>query len=60
MSIPFMHLLKTTWPKGQFIITGLLGPNSNAHGPNESLDIPYVKKLISSMAHIIANSQKKN
>lgn len=38
-SIPFMNLLQKAYPKSQFIATGVLGPNSNAHGPNESLDI---------------------
>lgn len=42
------------WPKGQFIITGVLGPNSNAHGPNEFLHLDFTKKLICSMAYIIA------
>lgn len=42
------------WPKGQFLITGVLGPNSNAHGPNEFLHLDYCKKLICCMAHIIA------
>jgi len=42
------------WPKGQFIISGVLGPNSNAHGPNESLDLSYTKNLICSIAHILA------
>lgn len=54
MSIPFLGLLRDIWPKGQFIVTGVLGPHSNAHGPNEFLHIPYVKKLICSIAHIIA------
>ena len=42
------------WPNGQFIITGVLGPNSNAHGPNEFLHLDYTRKLICSMAYIIA------
>ena len=33
-SIPVMGKFATLWPEGQFIITGVLGPNSNAHGPN--------------------------
>jgi acetylornithine deacetylase/succinyl-diaminopimelate desuccinylase-like protein len=53
-TIPLMETLKSTWPKGQFLITGVLGPMSNAHGPNEFLHIPYVKKLICCIAHIIA------
>lgn len=34
MSIPFLGLLRDLWPSGQFIVTGVLGPQSNAHGPN--------------------------
>ena len=33
-SIPLMGLLGELWPKAQFVVTGVLGPNSNAHGPN--------------------------
>lgn len=33
-SIPVMGMFDKIWPNGQFIITGVLGPNSNAHGPN--------------------------
>ena len=54
-SIPFMNSLAEQFPKTQFIITGVLGPNSNAHGPNEFLHIPYVKKLTSALAYIIAS-----
>ena len=40
-TIPFMAMLGEQFPEAQFIITGVLGPNSNAHGPNEFLHIPY-------------------
>ena len=56
MSIPFMGFLNEHWPKTQFIITGVLGPGSNAHGPNEFLHIPYAKKLTCSMAYILAKT----
>ena len=59
MSIPFLGLLKNLWPEGQFIVTGVLGPQSNAHGPNEFLHIPYVKKLICCIAHIVARISEK-
>lgn len=52
-SIPFMAMLGKSFPKSQFIVTGVLGPHSNAHGPNEFLHIPYAKKLTSSLAHIL-------
>ena len=53
-SIPFMHMLGARFPEAQFIVTGVLGPKSNAHGPNEFLHIPYAKKLTSSIAFILA------
>lgn len=58
-SIPFMTFLSELWPKAQFVVTGVLGPLSNAHGPNEFLHIPYVKSLICSMAHVLAHTAGK-
>lgn len=58
-SIPLMGLLSSLWPKAQFVVTGVLGPNSNAHGPNEFLDIPYCRKLTQAMAHVLALSSKE-
>lgn len=49
-----MGLLSSIWPNAQFVVTGVLGPDSNAHGPNEFLDIPYCKKLTQCMAHVVA------
>lgn len=42
------------WPDAKFIITGILGPLSNAHGPNEFLHLDFTRKLIGSMAYIVA------
>ena len=44
-TIPFMGMLGERFPKAQFLITGLLGPKSNAHGPNEFLHIETGKRL---------------
>ena len=52
-SIPFMAMLGDRDPDAQFVITGVLGPKSNAHGPNEFLHIPMGKKLTSCVASII-------
>ena len=52
-TIPFMAMLGEQFPRAQFVITGVLGPNSNAHGPNEFLHIPYAKKLTCCIASII-------
>jgi len=53
-TIPFMAMLGKHFPEAQFLITGVLGPKSNAHGPNEFLDIPYAKKLTACVADILA------
>ncbi len=52
-TIPFMGMLGEKFPKAQFVITGVLGPQSNAHGPNEFLHIDMVKKLTSCVAYIL-------
>jgi len=54
-SIPFMGMLGEKFPKTQFVITGVLGPHSNAHGPNEFLHIPTAKKVTASIAQIVAD-----
>jgi acetylornithine deacetylase/succinyl-diaminopimelate desuccinylase-like protein len=53
-SIPFMGMLGAKFPAAQFMITGVLGPQSNAHGPNEFLDIPTGKRVTESVAHVLA------
>ncbi len=53
-TIPFMGMLGELFPDAQFFITGVLGPKANAHGPNEFLHIPYVKKLTQCVASVIA------
>jgi acetylornithine deacetylase/succinyl-diaminopimelate desuccinylase-like protein len=54
-SIPFMGMLGTRYPDAQFLITGVLGPQSNAHGPNEFLHIEYAKRLTACVAEALAN-----
>ncbi|HQR10897.1 MAG TPA: M20 family metallopeptidase [Casimicrobiaceae bacterium] len=53
-TIPFMAMLGKHFPDAQFLITGVLGPHSNAHGPNEFLHVPYAKKLTACVADILA------
>jgi acetylornithine deacetylase/succinyl-diaminopimelate desuccinylase-like protein len=55
-SIPFMGMLGAKYPKAQFVITGVLGPNSNAHGPNEFIHLEYAKKLTACITNILANT----
>ncbi|MDE2133021.1 MAG: M20 family metallopeptidase [Alphaproteobacteria bacterium] len=52
-SIPFMAMLGEKFPKTQFVVTGVLGPGSNAHGPNEFLHIPFAKKLSACIAQVL-------
>lgn len=54
-SIPFMGMLGRQFPQAQFLITGVLGPKSNAHGPNEFLHIPYAKKLTACVAEVLGS-----
>jgi acetylornithine deacetylase/succinyl-diaminopimelate desuccinylase-like protein len=53
-SIPFMGMLGERYPEAQFLITGVLGPHSNAHGPNEFLEIKTAKNLTACIADVIA------
>ena len=54
-TIPFMKMLGDRFPDVQFVVTGVLGPHSNAHGPNEFLDIPTGKRVTSCMAAVLAD-----
>lgn len=53
-SIPFMDMLGKRFPAAQFMITGVLGPHSNAHGPNEFLDLETAKRLTACVASVTA------
>ena len=57
-SIPFMGMLGEKFPKAQFLITGVLGPHSNAHGPNEFLHVPTGKKVSAVVASVVAAHAK--
>ena len=54
VTIPFMSMLGQQYPQAQFVITGVLGPHSNAHGPNEFLDLDYAQRLTCCVAEILA------
>ncbi|MEO8699913.1 MAG: M20/M25/M40 family metallo-hydrolase, partial [Kofleriaceae bacterium] len=58
-TIPFMYMLGEKFPKAQFCITGVLGPGSNAHGPNEFLHLPTAKKLTLCVADVLAAHAKQ-
>jgi acetylornithine deacetylase/succinyl-diaminopimelate desuccinylase-like protein len=52
-TIPFMGMLGRQFPHAQFVITGVLGPESNAHGPNEFLHLPTARRVTAAVAHIL-------
>ncbi|TAL90260.1 MAG: peptidase M20, partial [Rhodanobacter sp.] len=58
-SIPFMGMLGEKFPQAQFLITGVLGPHSNAHGPNEFLHIPTGKKVSMVVAEVVARHHQQ-
>jgi acetylornithine deacetylase/succinyl-diaminopimelate desuccinylase-like protein len=58
-SIPFMGMLGVKFPGTQFLVTGLLGPNSNAHGPNEFLHIATGKRLTACVAQVLADHARR-
>jgi acetylornithine deacetylase/succinyl-diaminopimelate desuccinylase-like protein len=53
-TIPLMSTLQEGFPRSQFMVCGVLGPRSNAHGPNEFLHVPFAKKLTATVAEVIA------
>ncbi|HUP60006.1 MAG TPA: M20 family metallopeptidase [Thermoanaerobaculia bacterium] len=57
-SIPFMGMLGARYPEAQFLITGVLGPQSNAHGPNEFLHVPYAQALTACVAQVLADERR--
>ncbi len=57
-TIPFMAMLGKRFPAAQFVITGVLGPQSNAHGPNEFLHLPTAKRLTACVADVLAAHAK--
>jgi acetylornithine deacetylase/succinyl-diaminopimelate desuccinylase-like protein len=54
-SIPFLRMLGERFPKTQFFVTGVLGPHSNAHGPNEFLHIDYATRLTECVSLVLAD-----
>jgi acetylornithine deacetylase/succinyl-diaminopimelate desuccinylase-like protein len=53
-TIPLMNLLSQGFPKAQMMVCGVLGPKSNAHGPNEFLHLPYAQRLTAAVAQVMA------
>jgi len=53
-TIPLMNMLSAGFPTAQMMVCGVLGPRSNAHGPNEFLHVPYAKRLTAAVAEVMA------
>ncbi len=53
-TIPLMSMLQKGFPQAQMMVCGVLGPKSNAHGPNEFLHVPYAKRLTAAVAQVVA------
>ncbi len=53
-TIPLMNMLSEGFPTAQMMVCGVLGPRSNAHGPNEFLHVPYAKRLTAAVAEVMA------
>jgi acetylornithine deacetylase/succinyl-diaminopimelate desuccinylase-like protein len=58
-TIPFMGMLGERFPKTQFFVTGVLGPQANAHGPNEFLHLDYAKRLTACVALVLADHARQ-
>jgi acetylornithine deacetylase/succinyl-diaminopimelate desuccinylase-like protein len=59
-TIPFMAMLGEKFPQAQFAVTGVLGPHSNAHGPNEFLHIPTGRRITAVIAQVIADHHSRH
>jgi acetylornithine deacetylase/succinyl-diaminopimelate desuccinylase-like protein len=53
-TIPFMAMLGQMFPEAQFLVTGVLGPNSNAHGPNEFLHLPTARRISAALVDVLS------
>jgi len=52
-SIPFLAQLGNLYPSTEIIALGLIGPNSNAHAPNEAINLVFAKKLTMALSNIL-------
>jgi acetylornithine deacetylase/succinyl-diaminopimelate desuccinylase-like protein len=52
-SIPFMGMLGARFPAAQFVVTGVLVPGSNAHGPDEFLHLPTARRVTECIARLL-------
>jgi acetylornithine deacetylase/succinyl-diaminopimelate desuccinylase-like protein len=59
-TIPFMKMLADRFPGVQFMVTGVLGPHSNAHGPNEFLHIDCARRVTGCVADVLAAHARRS
>src|SRR5438876_193642 len=59
-SIPFMSMLGERFPQAQFLITGAMGPGSNAHGPNEFLHLPTGARVTACVAEVVGDHSDRS
>jgi acetylornithine deacetylase/succinyl-diaminopimelate desuccinylase-like protein len=52
-TIPLLQMIGSRFPRSQFLTTGVLGPHSNAHGPNEFLHVPYATRLTAALVRVL-------
>lgn len=57
-SIPFLNELAKKYPETQIVAMGLVGPGANIHGPNENINLVYGRKIVKTLAHVIAEAAK--
>jgi acetylornithine deacetylase/succinyl-diaminopimelate desuccinylase-like protein len=57
--IPFIGMLAERFPSTQFLVTGVLGPKSNAHGPNEFLHLEYAQRLTACVSLVLAGHARR-
>ncbi|MGH8081936.1 MAG: M20/M25/M40 family metallo-hydrolase, partial [Lysobacter sp.] len=58
--IPFLAMLGDRYPQAQFLVTGVLGPQSNAHGPNEFLHLPTARRLTAALAQVLHDATRRD
>jgi acetylornithine deacetylase/succinyl-diaminopimelate desuccinylase-like protein len=58
-SIPFMTMLGGRFPDAQFLVIGVGGPESNAHGPNEFLHLPMAERITSCVAAVLHDHARR-
>jgi acetylornithine deacetylase/succinyl-diaminopimelate desuccinylase-like protein len=52
-SIPFVGMLAARFPDAQFVVTGVIGPDANAHGPNEYLHLPTARRVTTAVSVLL-------